>query len=209
MATPKSPFLVYENFISPLLCEQIVDNVDVIIPDTDVDGKPTKMIRHDEESELLIYDRLKPLYSKLESYYQGFKHRGTERMSFEWYPQGMKAAHPHCESSDYLRKKWLRTRDRDLTGVLFMSDYQEQIPFDNDFEVYGGKLEFPQHNFGFNPQRGTLIVFPSCPHFINGTTTIEAGDLFQVRFHLAATMPYLYQPNQFPGDFTTWFAGQY
>ena len=41
MATPKSPFLVYENFISPLLCEQIVDNVDVIVPDTDVDGKPT------------------------------------------------------------------------------------------------------------------------------------------------------------------------
>jgi hypothetical protein len=209
MATPKSPFLVYENFISPLLCEQLVDNVDVIIPDLDVNGKPTKMIRHDEESETLIYERMQPVYPRLESYYVGFKHRGTERMSFEWYPEGMQAAHPHCESSDYLRKKWLRTRDRDLTGVLFLCDYQEQVPFDTDFEVYGGKLEFPQHNFGFNPQRGTLVIFPSDPHFINGTASINAGDLFQVRIHFASKMPYLYQPSQFLGDYTSWFAGQF
>ena len=209
MATAKSPFLVYENFVSPLLCEQIVDNVDVIVPDTDVNGNPVKMIRHDEESEMIIYERLQPLLPLFESHYQGFIHRGTEIMSFEWYPEGTTAAHPHCESSDYLRKKWLRTRDRDLTAVLFLCDYQEQIPFDNDFEVYGGKLEFPQYNFGFNPQRGTLIVFPSCPHFINATATINAGDLFQVRFHLASKTPYIYQPHDFPGDYTSWFAGQF
>ncbi len=209
MAAPKSPFFVYENFISPLLCEQIVDRVDVITPNIDADGFPTKMIRHNEESETLIYDRFKFLIPKLESYYPGFIHRGTERMGFEWYPQDMKAEHPHCESSDYLRKKWLRTRDRDLTGVLFLCDYQETLPFDNDFEVYGGKLEFPSHNFGFNPQRGTLILFPSDPHFINGTTDILAGDLFQVRFHLASKMPYIYQPVGFPGDYTSWFPGQF
>jgi len=50
-----------------------------------------------------------------------------------------------------------------------------------------------------------LILFPSEPHFINGTTPIHAGDSFQVRFHVAASEPFLYDPADFPGDYTTWF----
>jgi hypothetical protein len=139
------------------------------------------------------------------AYYQQ-AYKGTERMQFEWYPEGCTSEFV-CENSEFLRQKWLRTKARDFTCILFLSDYQEKIPFEQEFEVYGGKLEFVQHKFGFNPKRGTLIVFPSDPHFINITTPILAGDLFQVRIQIAAKSPYLYNPQDFPGNYTTWFKG--
>ena len=126
-------------------------------------------------------------------------------MDFEWYPPGA-SKDVHCENSSFTKaKKWLRHRDRDLSFVLFLSSWQPTVPFDGDFECKGGKLEFPQHNFGFNPERGTLIVFPSSPHFINATAMVEAGELHQVRFHMAGMLPYMYDPSDFPGDYMSWF----
>ena len=127
-----------------------------------------------------------------------------ERVQFEWYPQGS-VGEAHAENSNFLRGKWLRTKQRDLTAVLFLSDYQDADTLEEEFEVYGGKLEFPQHKFGFNPMRGTLVVFPSDPHFINITSGVFVGDLFQARIQLAAQVPYLYQPQDFPGNYTMWF----
>ena len=89
---------------------------------------------------------------------------------------------------------------------MFLSDYSENYPFDSDYEVYGGKLEFPQHDFGFNPERGTLIMYPSGPHFINAFSEVLAGDLFAARFHFGTHMPFLYNPEEFPGDYTNWFS---
>lgn len=199
----KSPFFVVEEFISPLLTEEIVDMLNMTIPDTDKEGHPIPSIRFHERAESVLYERLLPLLPTIQNYYD-FTYVGTETMSFEWFPQGTKGG-LRCENSQFLRNKWLRTHQRDLTGVLFLSDYQETVPFEEYYEVYGGKLEFPQHHFGFNPQRGTLVIFPSVPHFINITSPVFVGDLFQVRFHIAATIPFLYNPNKFPGNYTTWF----
>lgn len=202
---PKSPFYVVEGFISPLMCEDIVDMLDYNIPDQDKDGKDIPSTRSCEAAEEILFNKLQYLLPELQAYYK-FIYKGTERLSFEWYPQDTKGE-IHAENSTFVRGKWLRTRQRDLTAVLFLSDYQDNIPFDEEFEVYGGKLEFPQHQFGFNPQRGTLIVFPSDPHFINLTAKAVLGDAHQVRFHVAAQTPLLYDPKQFPGDFRKWFAG--
>lgn len=203
MATPKSPFKVYRNFLSPKHCEQIVNALGFYTPDTGTDGKPIKMFRHHEPSSNLIYSRIKQIIPEVEQYY-GVQHRGTEDITFEYLAQGVRMD-CICENSNYRAKKWHRVRDRDITGVIFLSDHQDQIPFDSDYEVYGGKLEFPQHNFGFMPERGTLILYPSGPHFINAFAEIVAGDLFAARFHFGTQMPFLYNPNDFPGDFTVWF----
>lgn len=204
--SPKSPFFVMQEFASPLLCEEILDIVDFTVPNTDKNGFEVKTIKTSERAEQLLYERVLSLMPTIQSYYD-LKHKGTEQMEFEWYPEGSKGEFT-CENSKYLRGKWLRTQARDLTAIVFLSDYQDQLPFEDDYEVYGGKLEFVQWNFGFNPMRGTLVVFPSDPHFINITTPILAGDLFQVRFHIAATLPYLFDPTKFPGDYTTWFSNQ-
>ena len=203
MATQKSPFYIVENFISPKLCEQIVIDMDYYVPDTNPDGKAIKMEKHHERCEKIIFDKFQPLIRNLESHYN-FKHRGTEMMKFQFLAQGT-TTEPQCDNSAWVRKKWARCKDRDFSVILFLSDYQDTIPFDNDFEVYGGKYEFAQHGFGFNPQRGTLIVYPSGPHFINAVAPIIAGDLFMVKFFLAADVPYFHNPENFPGTYQTWF----
>ena len=200
----KSPFYVVQEFISPLMCEELLDAVDFLVPDSDKEGKYIKTCKTSDRAEALVYERLLHILPAIQSYYQ-IEYKGTERIQFEWFPTGSKGDFI-CESSSFLRGKWVRTKQRDLTCVLFMSDYQERTPFEQEYDTYGGKLEFAQHNFGFNPQRGTLIVFPSDPHFINMTTEILAGHLYQARIQIAAKSPYIYNPQSFPGNFTSWFA---
>lgn len=204
MAAVKSPFYVVEEFISPLMCEEIVDSCDFLVPNRDKNGKETKTQKTCDRAETIIYERLLGLLPELQAYYQ-ILYKGTERVQFEWFPEGSKGEFV-CGNSEFLRGKWLRTKQRDLTGILFLSDFQDKTPFEGEFECYGGKLEFVQHKFGFNPQRGTLVVFPSDPHFINVTTDVLAGDLFQARVEIAAKTPYLYNPELFPGNYLSWFA---
>lgn len=205
MAVPRSPFKIYRQFLSPKYCEFITDTIAFTDPDVDKDGKPLRMFKHNEDAEDLIHDRLLLLVPELEKYY-GIEYKGTEEIMIEWFSDGV-TGKPQCENSQYLRKKWVRTLSRDLSAVLFLSDHQDTPNFDSDYEVYGGKLEFPQHGFGFNPERGTLIVYPSVPHFINATAEVKAGELYQARIHIAAKAPFLYDPSQFPGDYKTWFKG--
>lgn len=205
----RGPFYIVEEFVSPLYCEEIVDDLvtKFTVPDTvgksEDERHPIKMTRSDDQHEEILYARFQQLVPDLEKYY-GVEYKATEEMAFEWFPTGSKGNF-ECGNSKYLRRKWLRVHDRDLTCVLFLTDFQNKVPFETDYEVYGGKLEFPQHYFGFNPQRGTLVVFPSDPHFINLTSEVLVGDLYQVRFHMATTKPYLYNPQRFPGNYTTWF----
>lgn len=199
----KSPFYVIQEFVSPLMCEDILDLVDFNVPDQDKDGRPVLTTRIGERAEGIVYQRLLLALPEIQAHYQ-FLYKGTERISFEWFPEGSVGTH-RAENSTFVRNKHLRTRQRDFTGVLFLSDYQDKTPFDGDYEVLGGKLEFRQHDFSFQPQRGTLVVFPSDPHFINATSRVLAGDLFQARIQMAANVPYIYNPAQFPGNFTTWF----
>lgn len=198
----KSPFLVFQNFLSPLLSETIIDNLNVTTPDTDPQSRPIPSFRHNEKNGKIVFERIEPLLPTIEDHYN-VEYRGTEIPTFEWYIEGIKDKYK-CGNSEYLRDKWVRVRDRDLTGIIFLTDHQDHIPFDQDFEVCGGKLEFPQHEFGFNPERGTMIIFPADPHFLHHTALIQAGDLFQVRFHIATQRPFIYQPDEFPGGFEQW-----
>lgn len=200
---PKSPFIIYQEFLSPLLCEEVVHLMNVTTPDFDKYGKPMPSIRHNDKAEQFIFERLQPNFKSIERHYN-VEYRGTEKMLFEWYPQGS-FGKLTCDSSEFMNNKWVRTRDRDMTAVLFLCDYSNSPNFDALYEVYGGKLEFPNHNFGFNPERGTLVIFPSTPHFVNGISPIQISDLFQVRIHMATKTPFLYQPSDFPGNFLSWF----
>ncbi len=205
MAVAKSPFYVVQDFISNKVCEMIVDDLGYYSPDVDPDGTPIKMARNHAPSEEIIYEKFTSLIPLLENYYD-FQHRGTEGVNFEFIAPGVEPE-AVCDNAQYIHKKWVRTKDRDFSAVVFLSDYQDQVPFSSDYEVYGGKLEFLQHQFGFNPERGTLIVYPSGPHFINAVSKVITGDLFLAKFHIAGQAPFLYQPADFPGDYKSWLAG--
>lgn len=206
MSEIKSPFLVYQEFLSPKLCEIVLNNVKVSEPDKDADGFPIKMERFDDESENIIFSKFQELVPELESHYN-LKYKGTEKLVFQHYPDGMNgpAEQPHCESSKYLRKKWVKVQPRDLTAVLWLKDYNDTPPVEQRTEVYGGKLEFPAYNFSLVPQRGTLVVYPAGPHFISAISPVLVGGLYQVRFHIAAEGIFLYQPENFKGGYQQWF----
>lgn len=192
--------------MSPKICEQIVDSLGFYSPDVDGNGNSLKMYRYKEDTEITVFEHLQPLIPKIMEYYGTEGYQGTETIQFEYFAEGIKPE-PVCENSDFTKrqKKWVRTKNRDISAILFLYDYNDEPPFDSDYECYGGKLEFPQHGFGFNPQRGTLIVYPSVPHFINATSMIQYGEMVQARIHIATQLPYLYNPQNFPGNYKTWF----
>lgn len=199
----KSPFFVVEDFLSPLMCEEIIDYCNFNVPDVNKEGKETRTTKSCALSEEIIFNRFAEYKNDIENRYQ-IEYRAMESPKFNWLPPDNSIA-PHCENSKHINNKWVRVNHYDLSAVVFLSDYQDTPPLDQQYEVYGGKLEFPQHQFGFNPQRGTLIVYPSAPHFINCTTSVIVGDYFDARFHISAKQPFFYNPVDFPGNYLTWF----
>lgn len=201
---PKSPFLVIEEFVSPLTCEEIVDTIGAGWPDTDTQGKPLMTGFRNRLVELRLSETLSDLLPSIDAYY-GTKIKGISPFEIEWYPQRCKQAAPRCENSIYMNGKWTRSNNRDFVAILFLTDYQDKAPFDPDFEVKGGKLQFPNHGFGFNPRRGMLVIFPGSPNFVNVTGRIDVGNLFQIRIPFTATVPYVYDMQKFPGNYEVWF----
>lgn len=201
-----SPFLVVEDFLSPLLCEHIVDGLDFIEPDVDKDGYPIVNSKNNEVYEKVIYSYISNNVELINDHF-GVEYRGMKPVEFKWYPENYKGDTEFtCENAFYNKDgKWAKNKDRDITGIIFLSDYNDETPFESDYEVYGGKYEFAQHNFGFHARRGTLILYPSGPHFLNQTKAIAAGDLFLAKFHIATQLPFLYDPTQFSGNYTNWF----
>ena len=84
---PNSPFIVYQDFLSPLLCEEVIHLMDVTTPDSDKYGKPVPSTRHNDKAEEFIFERLKQTFKNVQQHYN-VTYRGTEKMLFEWYPQG-------------------------------------------------------------------------------------------------------------------------
>lgn len=201
----KSPFVVVQNFLSPLFCEDIITRLNHTYPNRDIDNKIIKTVKTNRLSDIRILNELEQILPDLEEYYN-FKREGILPFDYEWYVAGCKEEQPRCENSAYGNNGWIRINDYDFTGIIFLNDYQEKIPFDSDYEVFGGKLEFPNHQFSFNPSRGTLIFFPGNQHFINHTSLIKFGELNQIRFHVVAeNTPWQYDKTQFGGTYLDWF----
>ena len=204
MVQAKSPFFIVEEFISPLMCEDIIERLNHNYPDEDKDGTPLKTIRANPLTELRVLPILEELIPTLEHYYN-FETYGIQTFDFEWYVEGFKTEPAKCKNFMYQQKKWVRISDIDFTGVIFLNDYNSEMPFDPLYEVYGGKLEFLTHQFGFNPSRGTLVFFPEGPNFVNTVGPIHAGELTQIRFHIRPKLRYNYDMNKFMGNYKIWF----
>ncbi len=207
-----SPFVTVDNFVSPAVCERLIKELGIAVPSLDEAGKPLKneRILKDVEHIQLFKSLLSGLVPKLEEQYDG-RVVGMEAPVFTQYfedPKNPAELH-HCENAQLVRKKWLKVKDVDLVGYLWLKDFHNGVPFDPRFEMYGGKLEFPAYNFSLVPQRGTLIFYPAGPHFITAVSPILAGSLEQIKFTIKLKTRddgvWLYQPANFPGTYQDWF----
>lgn len=207
----KSPFLIKEEFISPLFCEEIIDNLGNVHPNyvEDPTNGKQKIIPLIKENKL--YDiRIAPVIEEeivpeMESYYD-FTYEGYENFNYEWYPEGYKYSPPNIPSHKKVNGNWVRTSEVDFLGYLFLNDYNSSSKdFDPDWEVMGGELAFPNFDFSIQPERGMLVIFPSAPNFIHTVSNVDAGELNLIRMHFSAEVPYEYDRNKFPGHYTQWF----
>lgn len=201
--TNKSPFFIVDNFLSPLECEDIVNRSYYEFPNIE-NGIPVKSSTRNVLTQNRVLPYLEDLIPSLEKYYN-FEHAGILPFDIECYPQKCKPEGVRSESSMRMEGSWRRINDIDFTGIIFLKDNSSDKNFDDDFEIYGSKLEFPSHAFGFVPARGRLVIFPSAPNFINSTTSPDIGDLYQIRVQFVATEPYKYDMANFPGNYKTWF----
>lgn len=201
----KSPFLIFQHVVPLATCKRLAKQLRVE-PNKDEDGFPEPMARTHPDAERELFELISPCLPKVSQHFE-LTYKGTESFVFHQLPttNGKIAEQPHCDNAVYKRKKWIRTSDRDITGVVWLKDYQEHPPFDLEQHVYGGKLEFPVYNFGFQPQAGTVVFFPSCERFIHLTSSIQVGELQLAKFYIHGEGIWLYDPLKFPGDFRTWF----
>lgn len=210
----KSPFIIEQNFISPFTAEKIVSEIRTDSPNLDANGDALKMERHNLMWEQDIADRFRELVPEIESRYD-CNYVGLEKPLFQHYPENPKvpAEPPGCENSKYVRKKWVMHKDVDLVGFIWLKDFNQNVPVDPRFEVYGGKLEFPAYDFSLVPQRGTLVMFPAGPHFISVISPIMLGDLYQIKLNVSIKQKnggrWFYQPTNFPGTWQDWFADHF
>ncbi|MBT9137508.1 MAG: hypothetical protein DDT31_00039 [Syntrophomonadaceae bacterium] len=207
----KSPFFVFEDALSPNKCDLLISEFG-IKPSSVFDSHQFKNERFikDSEQSTPILNMLGRLANAIEARFGGVI-KGVEIPVFQQYFENPNLpAEPHgCENSKLLRKKWVKSKDIDLVGFIWLKDYNSGVPLDSSFEVYGGKLEFPAYNFSLVPQRGTLVLYPAGPHFITAISPILVGSLEQVKITVKLTTPdggiYLYQPSEFPGTYQEWF----
>jgi hypothetical protein len=200
--TVHSPFHIVEDFISPNLCEKISDDLGIEGP-TILNDVPLK-------HESILVSKLTDILVGVEDRYQGAVAGITEPLYQQYFENAKQPCESHgCASSQYLKKKWVRVKDIDLVGYLWIKDYNNGVPLDPSFEVYGGKLEFPAYNFSLVPQRGTMVIFPAGPHFITAISPALLGTYEHVKIGIKLRKDgdvWLYQPDKFPGTYADWFA---
>ena len=206
----RSPFLVVQDFLSPAACERIIKEINVEVADTE-DNMPLKMERHHQiianDIAIQFQEMVVPAIEKQFD----VRYKALEVPVFQYFPENpnVPADAAGCENSKFIKRKWVMVKDIDLVGYVWLKDYNETAPFDPEFEVYGGKMEFPVYDFSLVPQRGTLVVFPAGPHFIKLISPIMYGDLYQIKLSIKVCAEdgtrWLYQPDQFQGNYKDWF----
>jgi hypothetical protein len=202
----ETPFLVERNFLPPMLCEQIIGDlkIDTMFPTFGQDGKPKSTILHSRLNTQRILSLFEPTVEELERKYNT-EYMGTHNLMFEWYPTNYVSS--QIKSDGYIQKRdegWVRYNLIDFTGILWLNNFNDKPDFDENFEVRGGQLEFPMFDISFQPERGTLVLFPTAPNFAHTVAPVQIGSLTQVRFQIRSEVPYKFNKEDFEMNPDNW-----
>ena len=91
---------------------------------------------------------------------------------------------PICDNSYLKNGKWFTRNQYSFTGYIPLSNYSKDIPFDEESEVYGGELIFPNYGIKITPSIGNLLIFPSCPNFLHYHEKPLIGYFEYIKFFL-------------------------
>jgi hypothetical protein len=194
--------MIFEEALSPLQCELLVQDASFLFPDIDKSNRPVLTAKHTPLAHSVVTKFLDSKKQEIEAYY-GCVIIDTEPTRVLWADSTVVPI-PVCDNSSRFKGNWIRIHNRDVTAVVFLADFNDAPPFDSDFEVYGGKMEFPTYGFGFNPKRGTMIIYPCDPHFTHVFSPVDVGDMYATKTFISFETPLLFQPTDFPGTYLDW-----
>lgn len=205
-----SPFHIVEDFVSPLRAQTFLKQLALREPNRNKADEPLKferVVTPDMAGDVL--SALEDLGPALEARY-GAQVWGEPSLTFQQFPENPKVpALPHtAEGWIYHRKNWVKNRDIDLVGFIWLKTFHNSVPLDPSFETYGGKIEFPAMNFSLTPVQGTLVLFPATPHFVHAISHVMVGSMEQIKVHVKLRkdgVQWQYNPANFPGNFQQWF----
>jgi len=200
----KSPFILIEDFIESSQCEDIVLSLKNTIPNRDIKNNPLRTIKSNQLAEIRLMPKVDEILDIAEPYY-GFETLNISPFLFEWMAEGYKGESPKPDNAIQLNGKWLKSKDIDFTILIFLSTTKENNLTDSLLESFGGKVEFFNHGLTITPKAGTILMFPANEYFLNNYTEVALGNLNVVRVHITSKVPYKYSPDNFPGDYRTWF----
>lgn len=200
----KSPFILVENFLTKNECEDLILSLQHSIPNRDEKNYAIKTIKYNQLAEIRIMPKLDDFLDQTEPYY-GFTTKDISPFNFEWYAETYKGGMLKADNALYINNKWVKSRDIDFTILIFLSDSKTTSITDTMFECFGGKLEFFNHKLTITPKAGTILMYPANDHFLNTFTEVGLGNLNCIRVEITASIPYVYNPKDFPGDYRTWF----
>lgn len=170
-------FLLIQNYLHPMLCNQIVSECDQIegVPHTvsklQSDLQSTRGAAR--ASEFIDIRRLQhDIISLIKNTYSATvaPHFGVDIDWFELpeiirYSAGGEYK-PHADADMWYadEKKWKRSIDRDLSILIYLN------------EGYGGgEIVFPNFGLSLAPKRGLFIAFPSDARYLHAARPVTSG----------------------------------
>lgn len=199
----KPPFFIVDEFLTEDECCTLMQRINLNFPSEDGDTFVKTIL-----GNKIISDSIVNMFSYYEEDVEGYYGVGLHsftNVQIEWFPETCKQDGVVCENAFIRNGKWQRRNANDFTAVIFLKNHTTSTDFDDEVDVYGGTLQFPVQNVSIHPKIGTLVLFPSGPHFRNNTVSPKLGDMLQLRFHIVCEKPYEYTIQQFPGDYRTWW----
>jgi hypothetical protein len=127
----------------------MVDGLDLIYPQFDEDGDVKPFVTINNLLEMRLADQILQMCDIIDEYY-GVTVESVSKPRFTWYPEGYSDSIVKCDNSQYKSGSWGRNNQYDFSALIFLSDYNKNPEFDGMYEVYGGKLQFPNFDFSFN-----------------------------------------------------------
>lgn len=195
----KSPFLILEEYLSPLQCENILNDLYCIdcIDFSDTNKKycypisDDALFNHLEKIIKSIYPKINEMYgvncAKIEVIEYRLMRENTEATDFQAY------------NSVYLNGQWVRNEFNDFVITIMLTSHVQSTDdgLDAEFEHYGAGIQYPQHNVTFYSDRGGILIHPSDPHFIHNISANHLGTCALINVAVSCDNLYLYDPVSF------------
>lgn len=103
---------------------------------------------------------------------------------------------PICDNSIYRHGSWTKVNNYDFTCYVPLLTYNNKPPFDFETEVYGGSLIFTSFKKKYDPNMGTLLIYPSVPNFVHYHEPVKIGKLDYVKVFLTCEKQFVYNYKQ-------------